>query len=69
MGHIPREISRHVYLFLKEENDLIDGTVHSMNYRSSPIPAGGLKIPMIFNFKSSGYTYKNEGIRNFVLFI
>ena len=33
VGHIPREISRHVYFFLKEENGNIDGTVKSLEYR------------------------------------
>ena len=55
VGHIPREISRHVYFFLKEENGQIDGTVHSVDYRPSPIPAGGLEIPLVLNFKSSSY--------------
>ena len=55
VGHISREISRHVYFFLKEENGQIDGTVHSVDYRPSPIPAGGLEIPLVLNFKSSSY--------------
>ena len=55
VGHIPREISRHVYFFLKEENGQIDGTVHSVDYRPSPVPAGGLEIPLVLNFKSSSY--------------
>ena len=46
VGHIPREISRHVYFFLKDENGHIDGTVKSIDYRPSPIPAGGLEIPL-----------------------
>ena len=28
VGHIPREISRHVFFFLKEENGRIEGTFH-----------------------------------------
>ena len=28
VGHIPREISKHVFFFLKEENGRIEGTVH-----------------------------------------
>ena len=55
VGHIPREISRHVYFFLKEENGNIDGTVKSFEYRLSPIPAGGLEIPLTLNFKSPRY--------------
>ena len=50
VGHIPREISRHVYFFLKEENGSIDGTVKSIQYKPSPIPAGGLEIPLTLTF-------------------
>ena len=55
VGHIPREISRHVYFFLKDENGHIDGTVKSIDYRPSPIPAGGLEVPLTLNFKSPHY--------------
>lgn len=52
VGHIPREISRHTYFFLKEEGGTIDGIVQ---YRPSPIPAGGLEIPLLLTFKSRRY--------------
>ena len=55
VGHFPREISRHVYFFLKDENGHIDGTVKSIDYRPSPIPAGELEIPLTLNFKSPRY--------------
>ena len=55
VGHIPREISRHVFFFLKEENGRIEGTVHSTKYRPSPIPAGGLEIPLMLTFKSKRF--------------
>ena len=55
VGHIPREISRHIYFFIKEENGKIDGIVDSLEYRPSPIPAGGLEIPLMLNFKSPHY--------------
>ena len=55
VGHILREISWHVYLFLKDENSRIDGTVKSIDYRTSPIPAGGLEIPLTLNFKCPRY--------------
>ena len=55
VGHIPREISRHVFFFLKEENGRIEGTVHSTKYRPSPIPAGGLEIPLMLTFKSTRF--------------
>ena len=35
VGHIPSEISRNVYFFLKDEHGHIDGTVKSIDYRSS----------------------------------
>ena len=55
------KIFRHVFSFFKEENGKIDGSVHSTNYRPSPIPAGGLEIPMILNFKSTRYlTHKKR---------
>ena len=53
VGHIPREISRHVVFFLKEENGKIEGSVHSTQYRYSPIPAGELEIPLMLTFKSA----------------
>lgn len=55
VGHIPREISRHTYFFLKEEGGTIDGIVQSVQYRPSPIPAGGLEIPLLLTFKSRRY--------------
>ena len=55
VGHIPREISRHVFFFLKEENGRIKGTVHSTKYQPSPIPAGGLEIPLKLTFKSTRF--------------
>ena len=54
-GHILREISGHVHFFLKEENDQINGTVHSVNYRPYPITARGSEIPLIVTFKSPHY--------------
>ena len=55
VGHIPREISRHVYYFLKEIGRKVDGHVFFTQYRPSPIPAGGLEIPLLLNFKSPRY--------------
>ena len=50
MGHIPREISRHVHFFIKTEGGKVNGHVKSLTYRSSPIPAGGLEIPLQLTF-------------------
>ena len=55
VGHIPREISRHVFFFLKEENGRIEATVHSTKYLPSPTPAGGLEIPLMLKFKSTRF--------------
>ena len=55
VGHIPREISRHVYFFIKEEGGKVYGSVLSKKYRPSPIPAGGLEIPLTLNFQSNRY--------------
>ena len=55
VGHIPREISRHVFFFLKEENRRIEGTVYSTKYRPFPIPAGALEIPLMLTFKSTRF--------------
>ena len=49
MGHIPREISRHCYVFLKEGGN-ITGHLICTNYKVSPIPAGGLGIPLLLTF-------------------
>ena len=36
VGHIPREISRHVYYFIKTEDGFANGSVISIKYRPSP---------------------------------
>ena len=55
VGHFPREISRHIYFFLKDEHGHTDGTVKSIDYRPSPILDGGLEIPLTLNFKFPRY--------------
>ena len=50
VGRIPREISRHVYFFIKSEGGSVNGTLISTKYRTSPIPAGGLDIPLLLTF-------------------
>ena len=49
VGHIPKEISRVVYFFIKEGGK-VDGDVLSVKYRPSPIPSGGLEIPLMLSF-------------------
>ena len=53
VGHIPREISRHVYYFIAAEGGSISGTVMSTDYRHSPIPSGGLEIPLKLQFSAN----------------
>ena len=49
-GHIPQEISRYVYFFIKEENVKVFGTLKSLKYNASPIPSGGLEVPLSLTF-------------------
>ena len=50
MGHIPREISRYVYFFIKEENGKVLGTSKSLKFKVSPILSGGLEVPLSLTF-------------------
>ena len=56
VGHIPRDISRHCYFFMKEGGE-ISGYLVSTNYKPSPIPAGRLEVPVLLTF-----SVKNEQI-------
>ena len=49
VGHIPREIS-HLHFFIKTEDGKVIGHVKSLTYRPSPIPSGGLEIPLQLTF-------------------
>ena len=49
VGHIPREISRHCYFFLKESGN-ITGYLICTNYKISPIPASSLEVPLLLTF-------------------
>ena len=50
VGYVSREISRYIYFFIKKENGKITGNVKSLNYKPSPIPSGGLEIPLQLTF-------------------
>ena len=50
VGHIPREISCYDYFFLKEENGKVFGTLKVLKYKISPIPSGGLEVPLSLKF-------------------
>ena len=52
VGHTPQEVSRHFYFYLREEGGRVDGSVLSTAYRPSPIPNGGLEIPLTLTFRS-----------------
>ena len=45
VGHIPRKLSWFVYYFLQVGGS-VTSTVASIQYRLSPIPEGGLEIPI-----------------------
>ena len=48
------------FFFLKEENGKVDGFLYSTQYQPSPIPAGGLEIPLKLTFKSPNFiTHQN----------
>ena len=46
VGHVPREILRYIYFFIKKENGKITGNVKSLNCKPPPIPFGRLEIPL-----------------------
>ena len=52
VGHIPQEISRFVFYFL-ERGGKVEGEVLQAKYYPSPIPKGGLEIPLVVTFKIS----------------
>ena len=51
-GHIFRKISWHCYFFLRDEGREISGNVFCTTYQPSPIPSGGLGIPLVLKFQS-----------------
>ena len=71
VGHIPREISRYVYFFIKEENGKVFGTLRSLKNKASPIPSGGLEFPLSLTFLCKGkwvVDTMEEFIKNFYTF-
>ena len=65
VGHIPREISRFVFYFIREEGGTVNGRLLSTRYRPSPIPAGGLEVPLELNFSCMRFI-TIEKMRSFV---
>ena len=43
VGHIPREISRHVYYFIKTKGGFVNETMTSRKFHPSLISPGGLR--------------------------
>ena len=42
--------SRHAYYFIRTEGGFVNSSVISTKYRPSPVPSGGLEIPLLFKF-------------------
>lgn len=59
VGHIPRELSRFIYFFLHEGGS-VNGTVADTHARVSPIPEGGLEIPILMHFAHPVQTILNK---------
>ena len=58
LDHIPRELSRFVFYFIHEEGSVTE-TATDITPRTSPIPEGGLEIPILIHF-----VHKNNAILN-----
>ena len=56
VGHVPRELSRFIFYFIQEGGS-VTGTVASTTPRISPIPEGGLEVPILMHF-----THENKAI-------
>ena len=65
VGHVSRETPRHIFFFLKEESKEFEGFVYPTQYQPSPIPAGGLEIPLKLTFKSPSFT-THEKMKDFM---
>ena len=65
-GHIPREILRYIYLFIKKENGKITvKSVKPVNDKPSPIPPGGLEIPLQLTF-SCPAEWVQDNMKDFI---
>ena len=50
VGHVLREISRFCHFYINY-GGTIEARVRETKYRPSPIPSGGLEIPVLLIFK------------------
>ena len=51
VGHIPREKSWNVYFFIQQEGGRVYGKLKPLKYKFSPVPSGGLEVPMLLKFE------------------
>ena len=56
LGHVPRELSRYAWFFLKK-GAVIRGEVKSVEHRKSPIADGGMEVPLTLTF-----SYEDQAI-------
>ena len=56
VGHVPRELSRFISYFIQEGGS-VTGTVANPKPKISPIPEGGLEVPILMHF-----THENKVI-------
>ena len=65
VGHIPRDISRHVHFFIKTEDRKVNRHVKSLTYRPSPPSPAGFRNPTPVNIFvwAKGSLKHNEGFR------
>ena len=71
VGHIPREISRYGYFFIKQEGGWVYGKLKSLKYKPSAIPSGGLEVPLLLKFESQDKRVTDtmeEFVENFYFF-
>ena len=57
VGHLPREISRFCFYFVNYGGQL-EGRVRNPRYRQSPIPSGGLEIPIRLIVRKQNADYR-----------
>ena len=53
VGHVPLEVSKLCYYFMRHNGE-ISGVVEDSRHRRSPIPSGGLEVNLKLTFKDLG---------------
>jgi hypothetical protein len=53
VGHVPLEISKYCYHFIRHGGE-IEGKVEDIRPRRSPIPSGGLEVKLNLTFTAEG---------------